>query len=75
LILCSIAYGFQNFPYIHLLPCVRLACLYLALTTEIEVTPMAKGNNAQSKEKKKPKKAAAPKAIPVKSSTPPPKKP
>ena len=35
---------------------------------------MGKGNNARSKEKKKPKKAAAPKAIQVKA-TPPPKKP
>jgi hypothetical protein len=35
---------------------------------------MGKGNHSQSKEKKKPKKSAAPKAIPVKS-TPPPKKP
>jgi hypothetical protein len=35
---------------------------------------MGKGNNARSKEKKKPKKAAAPKAIPAKS-TAPPKKP
>jgi hypothetical protein len=34
---------------------------------------MGKGNHSQSKEKKKPKKAAAPKAIPVKTS--PPKKP
>ena len=33
-----------------------------------------KGNNSRSKEKKKPKKAAAPKAIPMKA-TPPPKKP
>jgi hypothetical protein len=39
-----------------------------------EVTSMGKGNNARSKEKKKPKKAAAPKAVPMKA-TPPPKKP
>ena len=36
---------------------------------------MGKGNNSQGKEKKKPKKAPAPKAIPVKAATPPPKKP
>ena len=36
---------------------------------------MGKGNNSQSKEKKKPKKAQAPKAVPVKAATPPPKKP
>ncbi len=35
---------------------------------------MGKGNNAQSREKKKPKKAAAPKATQVKPATPP-KKP
>jgi hypothetical protein len=35
---------------------------------------MGKGNNSRSKEKKKPKKAAAPKAVPAKVSTPP-KKP
>jgi hypothetical protein len=35
---------------------------------------MGKGNNSRSKEKKKPKKAAAPKAIPVKPAAPP-KKP
>ena len=35
---------------------------------------MAKGNNSQGKEKKKPKKAAAPKSVPVKDA-PPPKKP
>jgi hypothetical protein len=35
---------------------------------------MAKGNNSQGKEKKKPKKAAASKTIPVKA-TPPPEKP
>jgi hypothetical protein len=29
---------------------------------------MGKGNNSQGKEKKKPKKAAAPKAVPVKAS-------
>jgi hypothetical protein len=40
----------------------------------IEATTMGKGNNSRSKEKKKPKKAAAPKAIPVKA-TPPTKKP
>ena len=42
---------------------------------ESEVTTMGKGNHSQSKEKKKPKKAAAPKSVPVKSSTPRPKKP
>ena len=31
---------------------------------------MGKGNNSRSKEKKKPKKAAAPKAIPVKPAAP-----
>jgi len=36
---------------------------------------MGKGNYSQSKEKKKPKKGTAPKAIPVKSSPPPAKKP
>jgi hypothetical protein len=36
---------------------------------------MGKGNHSQSKEKKKPKKSAAPKAIPVKSTPPPSKKP
>jgi hypothetical protein len=35
---------------------------------------MGKGNNARGKEKKKPKKAAAAKAIPVKATSPP-KKP
>jgi hypothetical protein len=35
---------------------------------------MAKGNNSQGKEKKKPKKSAHPKATPVKAVTPP-KKP
>jgi len=35
---------------------------------------MAKGNNAQNKEKKKPKKSAAPKAVQAKIA-PPPKKP
>jgi hypothetical protein len=35
---------------------------------------MGKGNNSRSKEKKKPKKAAAPKAVPVKPASPP-KKP
>ena len=35
---------------------------------------MGKGNHSQSKEKKKPKKAAAPKSIPAKATTPP-KKP
>jgi hypothetical protein len=40
----------------------------------IEATNMGKGNHSQTKEKKKPKKAAAPKAVPVKSA-PPPKKP
>ena len=42
--------------------------------SRIEDMTMGKGNNSRSKEKKKPKKAAAPKAIPVKA-TPPPKKP
>ena len=36
---------------------------------------MAKGNNSQGKEKKKPKKTVAPKAVPVKAATPPSKKP
>jgi hypothetical protein len=40
----------------------------------IEATNMGKGNNSRVKEKKKPKKAAAPKAVPMKP-TPPPKKP
>jgi hypothetical protein len=35
---------------------------------------MGKGNNPPGREKKKPKKAAAPKSIPIKP-TPPPKKP
>ena len=36
---------------------------------------MGKGNNSQSKEKKKPKKGEAPKTVPVKATTPPAKKP
>jgi hypothetical protein len=36
---------------------------------------MAKGNNSQGKEKKKPKKAAAPKSIPVRTVAATPKKP
>jgi hypothetical protein len=35
---------------------------------------MGKGNYSRTKEKKKPKKAAAPKSVPVKAATPP-KKP
>lgn len=42
-----------------------------AVNPETEVRPMGKGNNSQSKEKKKPKKGAKP--APVKSA-PPPKK-
>ena len=38
----------------------------ILLTHDFEVTTMGKGNNARSKEKKKPKKAAAPKPISVK---------
>ena len=48
--------------------------LILFLTLGFEVTTMGKGNNARTKEKNKPKKAAAPKPISVKA-VPPAKKP
>jgi hypothetical protein len=48
--------------------------LVISTGPQIKVTTMGKGNHSQSKEKKKPKKAATPKAVPVKSTTPP-KKP